>query len=105
MMNPRLHVLRLLAKIANFYGLALMKFVDVEGTKKLVLCLVACVVKIYGHVGCGQALLALQFDAAFGTPGKESARKNIDVVGVKRRGDHHRHSLHHSWVRLKPGRV
>ena len=29
MMNPRLHVLRLLAKIANFDELALMKFVDV----------------------------------------------------------------------------
>lgn len=71
-----------------------------QSAQKLILCLIAGIVEIDSHVGRGQAFLTVQSYAALGAPGEKSACEDINVIGIKRRVDHHRHSLHHSLLEL-----
>jgi hypothetical protein len=60
----------------------LVKVVSMQGAEKLILRLVPGIVEIDRLACDGEALLAMQPDASFGTPCIERAGENIDVVGM-----------------------
>ena len=66
-------------------------FAAVQCVEKPILGLVAVQVEVDGDARGGQALLALDLDAAFRAPAIERASQRIDILSMIERVDHHRH--------------
>jgi len=66
-------------------------FAIVQCVEKPILGLVAGQVEVDRDARGGQALLALDLDAAFRAPAIERASQRIDILSMIERVDHHRH--------------